>query len=123
MKKKWRACVFSVMALGGVIIAGPVLAAPQEEAQQIIIQKEDSEQAGTNSEKARLTINAAANACGKFENKVAVSSDTFDYDKSNNQDGTSVFVSENTTEKIENPPADGSSIKYTLVKQISKTKK
>ena len=54
MKKKWRACVFSVMALGGGIIAGPVLAAPQEEAQQIIIQKEDSEQAGTNSEKARL---------------------------------------------------------------------
>lgn len=53
-------------------------------------------------EKVRLTINAAANACGKFENKVAVSSDTFDYDKSNNQDGTSVFVSENTTEKIEN---------------------
>lgn len=59
-----------------------------------------------NSEKARLTINAAANACGKFENKVAVSSDTFDYDKSNNQDGTSVFVSENTTEKIENPVND-----------------
>ena len=57
-------------------------------------------------EKARLTINAAANACGKFENKVAVSSDTFDYDKSNNQDGTSVFVSENTTEKIENPVND-----------------
>ena len=43
---------------------------------------------------------------GKFENKVAVSSDTFDYDKSNNQDGTSVFVSENTTEKIENPVND-----------------
>ena len=41
-------------------------------------------------EKVRLTINAAANACGKFENKVAVSSDTFDYDKSNNKDGTSV---------------------------------
>lgn len=57
-------------------------------------------------EKVRLTINAAANACGKFENKVAVSSDTFDYDKSNNQDGTSVFVSENTTEKIENPVND-----------------
>lgn len=59
-----------------------------------------------NSEKARLTINATANVCGKFENKVAVSSDTFDYDKSNNQDGTSVFVSENTTEKIENPVND-----------------
>ena len=59
-----------------------------------------------NSEKARLTINAAANVWGKFENKVAVSSDTFDYDKSNNQDGTSVFVSENTTEKIENPVND-----------------
>lgn len=57
-------------------------------------------------EKVRLTINAAANAWGKFENKVAVSSDTFDYDKSNNQDGTSVFVSENTTEKIENPVND-----------------
>ena len=57
-------------------------------------------------EKVRLTINAAANACGKFENKVAVSSDTFDYDKSNNQNGTSVFVSENTTEKIENPVND-----------------
>lgn len=57
-------------------------------------------------EKVRLTINAAANVCGKFENKVAVSSDTFDYDKSNNQDGTSVFVSENTTEKIENPVND-----------------
>lgn len=57
-------------------------------------------------EKVRLTINAAANACGKFENKVAVSSYTFDYDKSNNQDGTSVFVSENTTEKIENPVND-----------------
>lgn len=57
-------------------------------------------------EKVRLTINAAANACGKFENKVAVSSDTFDYDKSNNKDGTSVFVSENTTEKIENPVND-----------------
>lgn len=59
-----------------------------------------------NGEKVRLTINAAANACGNFENKVAVSSDTFDYDKSNNQDGTSVFVSENTTEKIENPVND-----------------
>lgn len=59
-----------------------------------------------NGEKVRLTINAAANACGKFENKVAVSSDTFDYDKSNNQDGTSVFVSENTTEKIEDPVND-----------------
>lgn len=57
-------------------------------------------------EKVRLTINAAANACGKLENKVAVSSDTFDYDKSNNQDGTSAFVSENTTEKIENPVND-----------------
>ncbi len=57
-------------------------------------------------EKVRLTINAAANVCGKFENKVAASSDTFDYDKSNNQDGTSVFVSENTTEKIENPVND-----------------
>ncbi len=59
-----------------------------------------------NGEKVRLTINAAANVWGKFENKVAVSSDTFDYDKSNNQDGTSVFVSENTTEKIENPVND-----------------
>lgn len=59
-----------------------------------------------NSEKARLTINAVANVWGKFENKVAVSSDTFDHDKSNNQDGTSVFVSENTTEKIENPVND-----------------
>lgn len=57
-------------------------------------------------EKVRLTINAAANVCGKFENKVAVSSDTFDYDKSNNHDGASVFVSENTTEKIENPVND-----------------
>lgn len=52
-----------------------------------------------NSEKARLTINATANVCGKFENKVAVSSDTFDYDKSNNHDGAGVFVSENTTKK------------------------
>ena len=51
MKKKWRACVFSVMALGGVIIAGPVLAAPQEEAQQIVMQREDPEQAGNNREK------------------------------------------------------------------------
>lgn len=57
-------------------------------------------------EKVRLTINAAANVCGNFENKVVVSSDTFDYDKSNNHDGTSVFVSENTTEKIENPVND-----------------
>lgn len=57
-------------------------------------------------EKVRLTINAAANVWGKFENKVAVSSDTFDYDKSNNHDGASVFVSENTTEKIENPVND-----------------
>lgn len=57
-------------------------------------------------EKVRLTINAAANICGNFENKVAVSSDTFDYDKSNNHDGASVFVSENTIEKIENPVND-----------------
>lgn len=57
-------------------------------------------------EKVGLTINAAANICGNFENKVAVSSDTFDYDKSNNHDGASVFVSENTTEKIENPVND-----------------
>lgn len=57
-------------------------------------------------EKVRLTINAAANVCGNFENKVAVSSDTFDYDKSNNHDGASVFVSENTTEKIDNPVND-----------------
>lgn len=57
-------------------------------------------------EKVRLTINAAANVCGNFENNVVVSSDTFDYDKSNNHDGASVFVSENTTEKIENPVND-----------------
>lgn len=57
-------------------------------------------------EKVRLTINAAANVWGNFENKVTVSSDTFDYDKSNNHDGASVFVSENTTEKIENPVND-----------------
>ncbi|WP_288579252.1 hypothetical protein [uncultured Methanobrevibacter sp.] len=57
-------------------------------------------------EKVGLTINAAANICGNFENKAAVSSDTFDYDKSNNHDGASVFVSENTTEKIENPVND-----------------
>lgn len=65
-------------------------------------------------EKVRMTINAAANAWGKFENKVAVSSDTFDYDKSNNQDGTSVFVSENTTEKIENP------VNYTYLLVLTK---
>ena len=57
-------------------------------------------------EKVRLTINAATNVCGNFENNVAVSSDTFDYDKSNNHDGANVFVSENTTEKIENPVND-----------------
>lgn len=57
-------------------------------------------------EKVRLTINAAANVCGNFENNVVVSSDTFDYDKSNNHDGANVFVSENTTEKIENPVND-----------------
>lgn len=33
------------------------------------------------------------------------------------------YVLKVKTEKIENPPADGSSIRYTLVKQISKTKK
>ncbi len=33
------------------------------------------------------------------------------------------YVLKVKTEKIENPPADGSSIKYTLVKQVSKTKK
>lgn len=65
-------------------------------------------------EKVRMTINAAANVWGKFENKVAVSSDTFDYDKSNNQDGTSVFVSENTTEKIENP------VNYTYLLVLTK---
>ncbi|WP_027937756.1 hypothetical protein [Anaeroarcus burkinensis] len=59
MKKKWRACVFSVMALGGVIIAGPVLAAPQEEAQPIIIQKEDQEQAGNTREKTRVSEQVA----------------------------------------------------------------
>ncbi|KFE98003.1 hypothetical protein IX39_16490 [Chryseobacterium formosense] len=33
------------------------------------------------------------------------------------------YVLKVKTEKIENPPMDGSSIKYTLVKQVSKTKK
>lgn len=33
------------------------------------------------------------------------------------------YVLKVKTEKIENPPADGSSIKYILVKQVSKTKK
>ncbi|EJL75485.1 DUF4377 domain-containing protein [Chryseobacterium populi] len=33
------------------------------------------------------------------------------------------YVLKVKTEKIENPLADGSSIKYTLVKQVSKTKK
>ncbi|GAA4154841.1 hypothetical protein GCM10022217_12360 [Chryseobacterium ginsenosidimutans] len=33
------------------------------------------------------------------------------------------YVLKVKTEKIATPPADGSSIKYTLVKQISKTKK
>ncbi|MCS3533148.1 DUF4377 domain-containing protein [Chryseobacterium sp. JUb7] len=33
------------------------------------------------------------------------------------------YVLKVKTEKIDNPPADGSSIKYTLVKQVSKTKK
>lgn len=33
------------------------------------------------------------------------------------------YVLKVKTEKIANPPADGSSIKYTLVKEVSKTKK
>lgn len=33
------------------------------------------------------------------------------------------YVLKVKTEKIANPPADGSSIKYTLIKQVSKTKK
>ncbi|MFC3158151.1 protein of unknown function [Chryseobacterium arachidis] len=33
------------------------------------------------------------------------------------------YVLKVKTEKIENPPADGSSIKYTLIKQVSKIKK
>lgn len=33
------------------------------------------------------------------------------------------YVLKVKTEKIENPPMDGSSIKYTLIKQVSKTKK
>jgi len=33
------------------------------------------------------------------------------------------YVLKVKTEKIANPPMDGSSIKYTLVKQVSKTKK
>lgn len=33
------------------------------------------------------------------------------------------YVLKVKTEKIENPPMDGSSIKYTLVQQVSKTKK
>lgn len=33
------------------------------------------------------------------------------------------YVLKIKTEKIQNPPMDGSSIKYTLVKQVSKTKK
>ncbi|SDR03685.1 protein of unknown function [Chryseobacterium soldanellicola] len=33
------------------------------------------------------------------------------------------YVLKVKTEKVENPPADGSSIKYILVKQVSKTKK
>ncbi len=45
-------------------------------------------------EKALLTVSAVATACGNFENKVVVSSDTFDYDESNNHDEVSVFVSE-----------------------------
>lgn len=55
-----------------------------------------------NGEKSLLTINAVANNCGKFENTVVVSSDTFDYDKSNNHDCASVFVSEKTMKKLEN---------------------
>ena len=46
-------------------------------------------------EKALLTVSAVATACGNFENKVVVSSDTFDYDESNNHDEVSVFVSDN----------------------------
>ena len=52
-------------------------------------------------EKALLTIGAVATACGKFENKAVVSSDTFDYNKSNNQDEASVFVSDNPTKNLE----------------------
>ncbi|QQY34713.1 DUF4377 domain-containing protein [Chryseobacterium gleum] len=33
------------------------------------------------------------------------------------------YVLKVKTEKIENPPADASSIRYTLVEQVSKTKK
>ncbi|KFF24916.1 MULTISPECIES: DUF4377 domain-containing protein [Chryseobacterium] len=33
------------------------------------------------------------------------------------------YVLKVKTEKIANPPADGSSIKYTLIKEVSKTKK
>ncbi|SIQ22161.1 protein of unknown function [Chryseobacterium indoltheticum] len=33
------------------------------------------------------------------------------------------YVLKVRTEKIENPPMDASSIKYTLIKQVSKTKK
>ena len=54
MKKKWRACVFSVMALGGVVIGSmnqPSFAASQEAAQQIIVQKADQERESNGREK------------------------------------------------------------------------
>ena len=44
-------------------------------------------------EKVLLTVGAVATSTGYFENKVVVSSDTFDYNESNNQDEAYVNVS------------------------------
>ncbi len=57
-------------------------------------------------EKVLLTVGAVATSTGYFENKVVVSSDTFDYDESNNQDGAYVNVSkksDNIVEKQKTP--------------------
>lgn len=60
-----------------------------------------------NGESAKLIIKVVAAGSGIIKNTVKVTSDTFDYDKSNNKDSAVVNVTENPSEGVSNPGENG----------------
>ena len=60
-----------------------------------------------NGESAKLVIKVVATGSGIIKNTVKVTSDTYDYDKSNNKDSVVVNVTENPSQDVSNPGENG----------------
>ena len=72
-------------------------------------------------ESAKLIIKVVATGSGIIKNTVEVTSDTFDYDKSNNKDYAIVNVTKKHSNDVSNPSKNNMNVKMTSNLQMHQT--